>query len=66
MILNLCEDGIENLSLVITICHHSASLVMSIGDPQEIPQTLKHTYSMRGSRRGRESGPPPPWKITKI
>ena len=27
-----CEDGIENLSFAITICHHSASLVMPIGD----------------------------------
>ena len=26
--------GSKNLSLVITVCHHSASLVMSNGDPQ--------------------------------
>ena len=31
----LCEGGIENLSLVITTCHHSASLVMPIGDPRD-------------------------------
>ena len=30
-----CEGGIENPSLVITFCHHSASLVMPIGDPQD-------------------------------
>ena len=29
-----CEDGIENLSLTINVCHHSASLVMPIGDPR--------------------------------
>ena len=27
--------GLKNLSLVITICHHSASLVMPIGDPRD-------------------------------
>ena len=31
--LKLCEDWIENLSLAITIFHHSASPVMPIGDP---------------------------------
>ena len=31
----LCEDGIENPSLVITVCHHSASLVMPVNDPQD-------------------------------
>ena len=30
-----CEDGIKNLSLVITICHYSASLVMPNGDPRD-------------------------------
>ena len=25
----------KNLSLAITVCHHSASLVMSIGDPRD-------------------------------
>ena len=30
-----CEGGIENPYLVITICHHSASLVMPIGDPRD-------------------------------
>ena len=31
-----CEGGIEkNLSLAITDCHHSASLVMPIGYPQD-------------------------------
>ena len=29
----LCEDGIENPSLGITICHHSASLMMPNSDP---------------------------------
>ena len=29
-----CEYGMENLSLLITVCHHSASLVMPIGDPR--------------------------------
>ena len=28
----LCEDGIENPSLKLTICHHSASILMPIGD----------------------------------
>ena len=28
-----CEDRIENLSGRITVCHHSASLVMPNGDP---------------------------------
>ena len=28
-------DGIENPSLVITVCHHLASLVMPIGDPRD-------------------------------
>ena len=32
-ILYFCEDGIENLSLVITLCHHATSLMMSKGDP---------------------------------
>ena len=27
--------GWKNLSLVITVCHHSASLMMPIGDPQD-------------------------------
>ena len=31
----LSEDGIENLSLVITVSHHSVSLVMPIGDPRD-------------------------------
>ena len=31
----LCEVKIENLSLVITVCHHYASLVMPIGDPRD-------------------------------
>ena len=30
-----CEDEIENLSLMITICHHSARLVMPIYDSQD-------------------------------
>ena len=30
-----CEDGMENPSLAITVCHHSASLVMPIGDPRD-------------------------------
>ena len=30
-----CEGGIENLSLVIIVCHHSTSLVMPIGDPRD-------------------------------
>ena len=29
------EDGIENPSLVITVCHHAASLVVPIGDPRD-------------------------------
>ena len=29
------EDGIENPSLAIAICRHSASLVMPIGDPRD-------------------------------
>ena len=32
-LLILCEDGQKNPSLAITICHHSASLMMPIGDP---------------------------------
>ena len=28
-----CEDGIENLSLKITVCHNSASLMMKISNP---------------------------------
>ena len=27
--------GLKNLSLTITVCHHSASLVMPIGDPRD-------------------------------
>ena len=35
LIHNSCEDGIEkNPSLAITDCHHSACLVMPIGDPR--------------------------------
>ena len=30
-----CEDGIENPSLAITDCHHSASLMMQIGNPRD-------------------------------
>ena len=31
-----CEDGIKKTtSLTITICHHSTSLVMAIGDPRD-------------------------------
>ena len=30
-----CEDGIEQSSLVNTVCHHSAGLVMPIGDPRD-------------------------------
>ena len=30
----LC-DGIENMSLRITVCHHSASLVMPNDDPRD-------------------------------
>ena len=29
----LCENGIENTSLAITVCHHMVSLLMPIGDP---------------------------------
>ena len=29
------REGKKNLSLVITTCHHSASLLMPIGDPQD-------------------------------
>ena len=29
------EDGIENPPLMITVCHHSPSLVMPIGDPRD-------------------------------
>ena len=32
----LCEDGIKNLSIVITICHRSGSLMMSNSNPQDI------------------------------
>ena len=32
----MCEYSIGNLSLVITVCHHKASLVMPNGDPQDI------------------------------
>ena len=32
---HLSEDGIENPSLAITVCHHSASLVMPNGDPRD-------------------------------
>ena len=32
----LCEGRIENPPLRITVCHHSASLVMPKGDPQNI------------------------------
>ena len=40
-----CEDGVENLSLTITACHHSASLVMPIGDPwDDFFLSLPHTY----------------------
>ena len=31
----LCEGRIENLSLGITVCHHSASLMMPNGDPRD-------------------------------
>ena len=34
IIIDLNEDGIENPSLEITICHHSASLVMPNDDPR--------------------------------
>ena len=30
-----CEDGLEQSSLVNTVCHPSASLVMPIGDPRD-------------------------------
>ena len=29
------EDGIETLSLAITVCYHSTSLVMPIGGPRD-------------------------------
>ena len=35
LLLYLCEGGIENPSPAITICHHSASLIMPIGDPRD-------------------------------
>ena len=31
----LCEDWIENPSLVITVCHHPTSLVMPNSDPRD-------------------------------
>ena len=31
----MCEDVIEKSTFVITVCHHLASLVMPIGDPQD-------------------------------
>ena len=31
----LCEDVIENLTLMITVCPHSARLVIPIGDPRD-------------------------------
>ena len=30
-----CEDGIEKSPLKMIVCHHSASLVIPIGDPQD-------------------------------
>ena len=37
--------GKKDLPLVITVCHHSASLVMPIGDPQNIfPLSHPHTH----------------------
>ena len=39
----LCEDGIENLSLRINVCHHSTSLVMPIKRLSKWCQTaIKH------------------------
>ena len=31
----LCEDGIEKSVPHVTVCHHSASLVMPISDPRD-------------------------------
>ena len=31
----MCEGGIDNQSLGIIVCNHSASLVMPIGDPHD-------------------------------
>ena len=47
----LCGDGIENLSLGITVCNHSASLVMVNGDSPDgffYPILMTDSYCILG------------------